>query len=133
MYYKGKTIIFQVPISIYIVVCLYAKPDRQIQLAQLLSVLYALLMMAVLVGMVIQVSKKKYFSTLLARFSTGEFLVTITQITEDGWLAPTSLSFLFVAGTFVLAGCLHPQEFWYSHSRAFPAKKRVLLKKKNKT
>ncbi len=61
MYYKGKTIIFQVPISIYIVVCLYAKPDRQIQLAQLLSVLYALLMMAVLVGMVIQVRKKRFF------------------------------------------------------------------------
>ncbi len=31
---------------------------------------------------------------------------------EDGWLAPTTLSFLFVSGVFVLAGCLHPQEFW---------------------
>ncbi len=41
---------FQVPLVIYLVVCLAAKPDTQIMLAQLLSVVYALLMMAVLVS-----------------------------------------------------------------------------------
>ena len=53
---------------------------------QLLSVAYALVMMAVLVGMFV-------------------------QFAEDGWLAPTTLSFMFVAGVFILAGILHPQEF----------------------
>ena len=46
---------------------------------------YALVMMAVLVGMFV-------------------------QFAEDGLLAPTTLSFIFVAGVFVLAGILHPQE-----------------------
>jgi len=74
-----------VPISIFILVCLFSKTDYQIMLAQLLSVFYALVMMGVLIGMII-------------------------QFTEDGWLAPTTLSFLFVATVFILAGFLHPQE-----------------------
>ena len=76
-----------IPITIYIVVCLVCKPDTQIMLAQLLSIMYALVMMAVLVGMII-------------------------QFIEDGWLAPTTLMFLFVTSVFVLAAFLHPQEFW---------------------
>lgn len=51
-----------------------------------LSLVYAIIMMAVLVGLALQLG-------------------------EDGPLAPTSLSLMFVAGTFVLAGFLHPQEF----------------------
>jgi hypothetical protein len=31
-------------------------------------------------------------------------------VAEDGWLAPSTLSLLFVTFTFVLAGLLHPQE-----------------------
>ena len=51
-----------------------------------LSLAYAIIMMAVLVGLALQLG-------------------------EDGPLAPTSLSLMFVAGSFVLAGILHPQEF----------------------
>ena len=76
-----------VPIGIYIIVCLTAKPDHQIMLAQILSIVYALVMVAVLVGMFI-------------------------QFTEDGILAPTTLSFVFIVFVFCLAGVLHPQEFW---------------------
>jgi hypothetical protein len=32
------------------------------------------------------------------------------QVVDDGWLAPSTLSLLFVTFTFVLAGFLHPQE-----------------------
>ena len=52
----------------------------------ILSLVYAIIMMAVLVGLILQIG-------------------------EDGLLAPTTLSLLFVAGSFVLAGILHPQEF----------------------
>jgi len=50
----------------------------------LISVGYALIMMAVLIGMLIQVA-------------------------EDGWLAPSTLSLFFVVFVFILAGVLHPQ------------------------
>eukprot|EP00095_Tigriopus_kingsejongensis_P011454 maker-scaffold271_size230452-snap-gene-0.8 protein:Tk11454 transcript:maker-scaffold271_size230452-snap-gene-0.8-mRNA-1 annotation:"isoform b" len=76
-----------VPMIIFILVCLLAKSDTQIIVAQILSIAYALVMMAVLVGLLIQIS-------------------------EDGWLAPTTLSFLFVAFCFIASAILHPQEFW---------------------
>jgi chitin synthase len=34
----------------------------------------------------------------------------LIQVVDDGWLAPSTLSLLFVTFTFVLAGFLHPQE-----------------------
>jgi hypothetical protein len=33
-------------------------------------------------------------------------------MTQDGPLAPSSLSIFLVGGSFILAACLHPQEFW---------------------
>ena len=33
-------------------------------------------------------------------------------MTEDGPLAPSSLSIFLVGGSFILAAMLHPQEFW---------------------
>ena len=40
-----------------------------------------------------------------------DYLGMLVQITDDSPLAPTSLSLFLVAGTFILAGFLHPQEF----------------------
>jgi chitin synthase len=74
-----------IPLMFFIIACLTAKTDHQILFAQLLSVMYALVMMAVLIGILIQVA-------------------------EDGWLAPTSLSLMFVAFAFIFAGLIHPQE-----------------------
>lgn len=74
-----------VPLVFFIVACLVAKSDHQILIAQFLSVMYALVMMAVLIGILIQVA-------------------------SDGWLAPTSLSLMFVAFSFIFAGFIHPQE-----------------------
>ncbi|TRY63908.1 hypothetical protein TCAL_11841 [Tigriopus californicus] len=75
------------PMVIFILACLLTKSDTQIIVAQVLSIAYALVMMAVLVGLLL-------------------------EIKESGWLAPTTLSFIFVAGVFILAAFLHPQEFW---------------------
>ena len=33
-------------------------------------------------------------------------------MTEDGPLAPSSLSIFLVGGSFILAAMMHPQEFW---------------------
>ena len=75
-----------VPVGLFIIICLTAKTDTQILFAELLSIAYAILMIAVLIGMLISVS-------------------------DDGLLAPTTLSLIFVASSFILAGILHPQEF----------------------
>ena len=61
-------------------------PEKnQIFIAQILSVVYALVMMAVVVGVAI-------------------------QMRLEGPLAPSNLNMMIVAGSFVLAGILHPQE-----------------------
>ena len=73
-------------VTFYILVCAFFKSDHQVFVAMVLSLVYAIIMMAVLVGLCLQLG-------------------------EDGPLAPTSLSLMFVAGTFILAGILHPQEF----------------------
>ena len=73
-------------VTLFILVCAFFKSDHQVFTAMVLSLVYAIIMMAVLVGLCLQLG-------------------------EDGPLAPTSLSLMFVAGTFILAGFLHPQEF----------------------
>ena len=41
------------------------------------------------------------------------FMAYVFKVQEDGWLAPTTLSVLFLAFAFVWSAVLHPQEFWY--------------------
>jgi chitin synthase len=55
--------------------------------AKVISTLYALVMMAVMVGLIL-------------------------QITDYGHLAPQSLMIFVVVGATVIAAILHPQEFW---------------------
>ena len=76
-----------IPIGTFILVCFYLDSKIQLFLAQILSAVYALVMMAVVIGI---------------------FL----QIAEDGWYNPNSLLFIILIGSFVLAAVLHPQEFW---------------------
>lgn len=57
----------------------------QLIVAEVLTVIYALVMIVVLVGMLLQVA-------------------------ADGFLAPNALLFLIVIGQFVTAALLHPQE-----------------------
>ena len=80
-------IINLIPIMTFILVCFYLDSKIQLTLAQILSAVYALVMMAVVIGI---------------------FL----QIAEEGWSNPNSLLFIILIGSFVLAAVLHPQEFW---------------------
>lgn len=59
----------------------------QLLIGQILTTLYALVQMLVLVGIII-------------------------QIAEEGPCSPTAIFFFYVAGTFILAAILHPQEFF---------------------
>lgn len=59
----------------------------QVMVAQILSALYAIVMMAVLVGIVL-------------------------QLNQDGVLSPSSLFLFLTAGVFIISAILHPQEFW---------------------
>ena len=69
----------------FIIGCFTLPEKNQIQMAQILSVGYVLVVMAVIVGIII-------------------------KFTEEGPLAPSNLFFMIMIGSYVLAGILHPQE-----------------------
>ncbi|XP_044753059.1 chitin synthase chs-2 isoform X2 [Coccinella septempunctata] len=75
------------PILFFILVCFTCKANIQLLVAQILSTCYALIMMAVIVG-------------------------TALQLREDGWGSPSSIFLSAMTGSFFIAACLHPQEFW---------------------
>ncbi|KAL0894833.1 hypothetical protein ABMA27_013353 [Loxostege sticticalis] len=74
-----------IPITIYIIVCMTCKSETQLLLANIITCGYAMLMMLVIVGIVL-------------------------QIIEDGWLAPSSVFTVLTFGSFFLTAALHPQE-----------------------
>ncbi|VDN19299.1 unnamed protein product [Cylicostephanus goldi] len=79
-------LIVSIPVVTFCVVCLIAKPERQLLFAQIVSALFAMLMTAVFVG-------------------------TSLQIQKDGILSPHSIFLFSVMGSFVTAAILHPLEF----------------------
>ncbi|XP_012289241.1 uncharacterized protein LOC105704522 [Orussus abietinus] len=74
-----------IPLTIFILVCFLCKPKIQLLMAAIISAVYGLIMIAVLVGIML-------------------------QIAQDGWLAPSSLLFFVIAAQLTIAGFLHPQE-----------------------
>ena len=76
-----------IPIIVYTGTCLMAKPKWQLILSAMLSTFYALVMMAVIVG-------------------------TALQLGEDGIGSPSAIFLISLSGSFFIAACLHPQEFW---------------------
>lgn len=75
------------PILTFMFVCFTCKANIQLLLAQILSTMYALIMMAVIVG-------------------------TALQLGEDGIGSPSAIFLISMVGSFFVAACLHPQEFW---------------------
>lgn len=75
-----------IPIIAFILVCFFTKDKIQILFAQILSTLYALLMLAVLVS-------------------------TAIQMKEEGIWSPSVFFFVLICASFVIAAILHPQEF----------------------
>lgn len=76
-----------VPILLFMLVCFTCKSNIQLMVAQILSTAYALIMMAVIVG-------------------------TALQLGEDGIGSPSAIFLISMSGSFFIAACLHPQEFW---------------------
>ena len=76
-----------IPIVTYVIVCLVCKSSWQLLLSSILSTAYALVMMAVIVG-------------------------TALQLGEDGLGSPSAIFLISLSGSFFIAACLHPQEFW---------------------
>ncbi|KAK4876419.1 hypothetical protein RN001_012841 [Aquatica leii] len=74
-----------VPILFYMMICVLFKSDIQLLFAGIISALYGLIMMAVLVGVMLQIS-------------------------TDGILAPSSLFFFCIAGEMILTALMHPKE-----------------------
>ncbi|XP_053697083.1 chitin synthase chs-2-like [Sabethes cyaneus] len=74
-----------IPLATFMAICYWMKQKYQLIAAFFISAVYSLVMMAVLVGIVIQVM-------------------------EDGILAPSSVFFISVALQIVVTGLLHPQE-----------------------
>ncbi|XP_055923356.1 chitin synthase chs-2 isoform X2 [Eupeodes corollae] len=76
-----------VPILAFMFICFTCKANVQLFVAQVLSTAYALIMMAVIVG-------------------------TALQLGEDGIGSPSAIFLISMTGSFFIAACLHPQEFW---------------------
>lgn len=95
-----------VPILFFMVVCFTCKSNIQVIFAQILSTLYALIMMAVIVGTV----NRTNFNGKL--FTTYPFTGTALQLGEDGIGSPSAIFLISLSGSFFIAACLHPQEFW---------------------
>ncbi|XP_060649537.1 chitin synthase chs-2 isoform X1 [Drosophila sulfurigaster albostrigata] len=76
-----------VPILGFMLICFTCKSNIQLFVAQVLSTCYALIMMAVIVG-------------------------TALQLGEDGIGSPSAIFLISMVGSFFIAACLHPQEFW---------------------
>ncbi|KAM3964831.1 chitin synthase chs-2 [Aphomia sociella] len=74
-----------IPIAIFILVCMTCKSETQIMLANIITCGYAMVMMMVIVGIVL-------------------------QIIEDGWLAPSSIFTVVTFGSFFITAAMHPQE-----------------------
>lgn len=79
------------PTIIFIYICLKFKSSFQLTVAMILSAIYAMLMMAVLVG-------------------------TIVNISEEGYFTPSAVFMYVLVGIFLIAGLFHPHElrdlFW---------------------
>lgn len=76
-----------IPILGFMLVCFTCKANIQLLVAQILSTAYAMIMMAVIVG-------------------------TALQLGEDGIGSPSAIFLIAMTGSFFIAACLHPMEFW---------------------
>ena len=74
------------PAVLYLIVCFLTKAQLQLSLAAILSAVYSLLMMAVIVG-------------------------TVVQIAEDTVVSPNAIFLLLLIAIFVISAMFHPQEF----------------------
>nr|AAX20091.1 chitin synthase 2 [Manduca sexta]AAX20092.1 chitin synthase 2 [Manduca sexta] len=74
-----------VPVLTFLVVCMTCKSETQLMLANLITCFYAMVMMFVIVSIVLQIS-------------------------QDGWLAPSSMFTAATFGIFFVTAALHPQE-----------------------
>ncbi|XP_058798474.1 chitin synthase chs-2 [Phymastichus coffea] len=76
-----------IPIILFMIICFTCKSNIQLLCAQILSTGYAMIMMAVIVG-------------------------TALQLGEDGIGSPSAIFLITSSGSFFIAACLHPKEFY---------------------
>ncbi|ELT92724.1 hypothetical protein CAPTEDRAFT_22207, partial [Capitella teleta] len=84
----GKTwsfVLVIIPMVLYILICLLAKPDVQIMTSAVLSTLMAVVQIVVLVGI-------------------------MRQVASDSVCHPNTMLLIFMTGSFVIGGLMHPQE-----------------------
>nr|KAG5714884.1 hypothetical protein BaRGS_000372 [Batillaria attramentaria] len=75
------------PVLLFLVVCLTARSKIQLSFAAIMSIGYALVMMIVIVGLVLEMKK-------------------------DGICAPTTIFTVFIVGVFIISAVMHPMEFY---------------------
>ncbi|CAG5127298.1 unnamed protein product, partial [Candidula unifasciata] len=82
----GSLLVNAIPVAIFSLLVFTSKSSIQLLFAAIVSIIYAVLMMIVLVGL-------------------------IRQIADYGFCSVTTIFFITVVGIFVMAAILHPQEF----------------------
>ena len=99
---NDEALIFNVVIvGVFIGACIFAKADHQVRLAEMLTVLYAIVMIAVYIGVVLTVRT----------VHAADCVIVLPQIIDDGPLSLSALGIWVTFGSFFLAALLHPQEF----------------------
>ncbi|KAK3083083.1 hypothetical protein FSP39_013460 [Pinctada imbricata] len=75
------------PLVVFLLACFFTKGKYQIILAELFSLVYALIMMVVVVGLGLEMKR-------------------------EGLCSPTTIFLIFIIGAFVISAIMHPQEFY---------------------
>lgn len=76
-----------IPIAIFVLACVFFDSNTQLTIAGIISGFYGLVMMAVIIGVVM-------------------------QINQDGILAPSSMFFFLMVAEYIIAGLIHPKELY---------------------
>ncbi|XP_012941255.1 chitin synthase chs-2 [Aplysia californica] len=74
------------PVALYLILCFITKSETQLNIAAVLSAIYSLLMMAVVVG-------------------------TVVQVAEDSIVSPNAIFLFMLIAIFITSAAFHPQEF----------------------
>lgn len=104
-----------VPPTIYLGLCFKLKPDTQISIAAVLSIIYAIMMMVVTMSIIgkriINLDVLWFCDVSRDSSSALPFIFLLgSMVKEQTILTPSSIFITVMSGIYIITGILHPQE-----------------------
>lgn len=97
------------PAVMYLLLCYISTTDFQIRVAAFMSAIYAVVMMAVIVGTTIQIAEDSWTSPNAVRFINKYLMILIKNYFI---LIIKKVFLMLLIFIFIVAAISHPQEFW---------------------